>query len=322
MYDNAAQPVTGVPVETLLRDDLVRGDAMIGTIGPVLKYLLGNDDHALFSDEVVARVRGMLGSLARQLLDELESAAEQPDSREHDPAEIRQMVEAMAAHRALLGHVHALALEWQLAERVEHRLRLDPVLSPLLQALIASPDSGTARTAMALLAAQARFAQGQRRMELPLGELPGDLLHAALLMLRNHAGAELEAQVASARAETALRERYDESRTRLGLLARLVGAMGGGALAALAAGHAGIALFLSALAVASGQDRDMAVLATAEGQEARLALALRAAGLKPGQVAEQTEALCGSAHLLPGFELIDADRAATLLAASVAYPGI
>ena len=80
-------------------------------------------------------------------------------------------------------------------------------------------------------------------------------------------------------------------------------------------------MFLSALALASGQDRDMAVLATNEGQVARLALALRAAGLRGNSVDEQFVSLHPEIVLPDGFDALSADRAAALLARSAVYPG-
>ncbi|MFN5779555.1 MAG: hypothetical protein ACK44O_08785, partial [Novosphingobium sp.] len=61
-------------VEDVLRDELAQGDAVIGTIAPILRHLLANDDQSLFNDEVVARVRGMVDHLARQVLDAVEDA--------------------------------------------------------------------------------------------------------------------------------------------------------------------------------------------------------------------------------------------------------
>ena len=118
-----------------------------------------------------------------------------------------------------------------------------------------------------------------------------------------------------------IRASYDESRSRLGLISRLVTGMGGGATAALSLTHAGVAMFLSALALASGQERDAAVLATNEGQLARLALALRAAGLKPTAVEEQFVSLHPDVSLPDGFDSLGADRAAALLARSGSFPG-
>lgn len=321
MIENTAQVVSGVPVEGVLRDELAHGDALIGTIAPILRHLLANDEHSVFGDEIIARVRGIMDDLARQLLDELAQAGDTPDARDHPPERREALVSAFVAHQGFLAHIHALTLEWQLTERLHARLALDPVLSPLIQALIASSEAPTAGSAMSLLAAQARFAQSQRRMQHRLTELPGDLLHAALVALRHNVGEVDEAQAIAMRAEASIRSKYDEARSRLGLISRLVTGMGGGATAALSVNHAGVAMFLSALALASGQDRDMAVLATNEGQLARLALALRASGLKPAAVEEQFVSLHPEVALPDGFDQLGPDRAAALLARSAAYPG-
>lgn len=191
------------------------------------------------------------------------------------------------------------------------------MLSPLLQALIASPDNATAVSAMALLAAQARFVQAQRRMQLPLDELPADLFYMILQVLRT---VEAEVEVI-AKAEAALRAGYDEGRSRLGLMSRLVIGMGGGATAALAVSHAGVGLFLTALSLGSGQDRDLTALAAHEGQLARLALALRAAGVRPDGIEEQFLAIHPDVSLPEGLSGLGADRAAALLAHSFAGVG-
>lgn len=321
MNDIAAQSLPVASVETAMREELAHGDAMIGTIAPILRHLLANDEHSVFSDEILAALRGMMNHVARQLLDELSIAAGTPDARDHDPHQIAELVAAFVAHPGFLSHVHALALEWKLAQRMEARLALDPVISPLLQALVASPDQQVAASSMALLAAQARFAQSQRRMELPLTELPGDLLHAGLIALRGVGSKEPDTQTVVGQAEQAIRDRYDESRTRLGLISRIVSGMGAGATAALSVTHAGVPMFLSALALASGQDRDMAVLSTNEGQVARLALALRASGLRSTAIEEQFESLHPDVTLPEGFDNLGSDHAAALLARSAVYPG-
>jgi hypothetical protein len=321
MIETAVQAGPGPAVEITLRDQLAHGDALIGTIAPILRHLLANDEHSVFSDEIIARVRGMMEHVARQLLETQAELAGEGEDREHSRAAIEALKDRFVAYPPFLAHVHALAMEWQLTERLHARLALDPVLSPLLQALIASTEGSVATNAMAMLAAQARFAQAQRRMELPLAELPGDLLHSALLALRNRAGEAEDVQAHAAEAERRIRSRYDESRSRLGLIARLVTGMGGGAGVALSVTHGGVAIFISALAMASGQDRDMAVLATNEGQLARLALALRASGLKPEMVEEQFVSLHPDAALPEGLVQLSPDRAAALLAQSAVYPG-
>ena len=321
MDQDIAQHDVDSGVDIVLRDELANGDSLIATIAPILRHLLANDEHSVFSDEIIARVRGMMADVARQILTELAIASGNPDERDHSPEQISALIESLIGHGGFLAHVHALALEWQLTERMQARLALDPVLAPLLQALIASSDAAVASSAMALLASQARFATSQRRMQLPLSELPGDLLHAALLALRGHVGEIASVQAALAQAEQAIRGRFDENRSRLGLISRIVIGMGGGATAALAITHAGVGIFVSALALASGQDRDMAVLATNEGQLARLALALRASGLKPQMIEEQFVSLHPEVALPPGFEQLGSDQAAALLARSASFPG-
>ncbi len=308
-------------IESEMRDELVHADAMVGTIAPILRHLLANSEHSLFSDEILASMRGMLADVARQLLDARSGEGEGAAPGQHSSVEIQALIDGFAVQQGFLAHAHGLALEWQLTQRLQARLSLDPVLSPLLQALIASTEPPVAASAMALLAAQARFAQNQRRMHLPLGELPGDLLHAALVALRGTAGDDPEVAARIAAAEQRIRDSYNESRTRLGLISRLVLGMGGGAMAALSVTHAGVAIFLSALALGSGQDRDLATLATNESQVARLALALAAAGLKPQAIEEQFAAIHPEVTLPEGFEQLGADRAAALLARSVAMAG-
>lgn len=301
-------------LDTALREDLALGDAMIRSVGPIMRHLLSSDQHSLFADEIVARVRGGAYDLAGQLLDELATADGSTERLEHPRQAYETYVEALTQVPGLVTHLHALAVESQLAERLQDRLGLDPVLPPLLQALLASTDPATAALAMNLLAAQARFMQAQRRMQAPLTELPADLLHAVLTVMQDLSAGEAENTAGTA--EAAVRGRYDESRTRLGIIARLVTAMGGGAVAALNLSHAGTAIFASALSLCSTQGRDVVVLSTNEGQLARLALSLRAAGIKPSAIGEQIVALHPEVTLPEGFDGIGADRAAALLAVS------
>lgn len=317
MFETAVQDLAGDPAEVTMRERLAQSDALIGAVGPIMRHLLANDDHSIFSDEIVARVRGLIEHIAVQLLDELAIAAAGDDARvPHSRAVLGPIVDTLRASQALLGHAHALAIEWQLSERLHGRLALDPVLSPLLQALIASADPAAASSAISLMAAQARFGQSQRRMQLPLRELPGDLLHAALVALRNHAAGSGASEDDAARAESRIRAQYDESRSRLGLIARTVTAMGSGATAALSITHAGVGIFVSALAFASGQDRDLAILATNEGQPVRLALAARASGLKTAAIAELFLAIHPDMAVPEGLDRLGADRAALLLSQS------
>ncbi len=306
------------PVEARLRDELARADAALATIGPVLGHLLAEHDHSLLSDEIVSRVRGMLGDIARQLASSMAEAAETADPALLSEPDAASLTARLSHDEALIRHCHALALEGQLALRLERRAGIDPVLSPLLQALIASDDATTAGIAMATLAAQARFVQQQRRMELPLGELPAELFDRVLSSAAEWRAAQQGAQ-GSARTVGTWRRNYDEGASRLALLARLVEGMGAASVAALSLGHAGAAMFLTALAAASRLDRGLAIAATNESQQARLALALRAAGLKPREVEEQLLVVHADVALPEGFEALRAERAAEILAFT--YPG-
>ena len=304
-------------VESLLGDELAAADFAQANVGPILRHLLGNDDHALFSDRIVAQVRAQIEDLARQLALSLETALGHADPRGAANATAPLLAAALIDSPPILAHAHALALEAQLAERLATRLSLDAVLSPLLQSLIASSDPNTAATAMALLAAQARFVQAQRRGELPLAELPGDLLHTALLIMREHGcGNDPARDRIAAVLETAIRSNFDEAANRLGLLHRLVGGMGGGAIAALDVEHAGVALFVTALGLGAGLERDHAMFATTEAQLPRLALALLASGANSALVEQQFFAIHPEVTLPEGFETLRADRAAALLAGS------
>jgi hypothetical protein len=300
-------------VETRLRDELVQGDAMLSGAPILLRHLLLNDDPALFTDQVLASVREMLTDVARQLLRARAEAGRIADPASFVADSEDGLVQQLANEPTLLTHVHAMAIEAGLALKLQARCNIDPVLCPLLQELVASRDDSVAGTAMAVLAAQARFVQHHRRMSLPLGELPGDLLHLALLAMRAAAG---EREVGAVAAERAVRDAFDEGRGRLALISRLIMRTGALDPRTLDLGQAGLAIFASAVASASRQPRDPTVLSLSSHRLARLGLALRVAGLEQPAIEAQVLYLDPAAVLPEGFEELDAERAAMLLAAS------
>jgi hypothetical protein len=303
MGEDTMDLADGAMIEAILREELARESRALGSVVPVLRHLLASDGQRLVSDAILARVRGMLSDLAAQLI--AAAAGRDPALRlpaDSDPQPRDALAEALAGDALLLAHCHALAAESQLAERLHQHSAIDPVLSPLLQELIASDEPVIAELAMATLAGQSRFIQSQRRMELPLGELPPELFHALTATNVPEAARRLNAG-------------YDEAASRLGLLARLVSAMRRGAIAALALDHAGSALFASALAALSREPREQAVLACQEGQGARLALALRAAGLAPEAIARQFLVVDPAARPLRDLDAISPERARMLLGA-------
>ncbi|MFM7379160.1 MAG: hypothetical protein ACKO1O_13715 [Erythrobacter sp.] len=297
-------------VEAILRGGLAREARALTAVVPVLRHLLGSEAQGLVSEAILARVRGMILDIAAQLL--AAQAGRDPAARApgSDPAALDALADALMGEEALLAHCHALATESLVAGRLQQRHAIDPVLSPLLQELIAAEDPAIAALAMTTLAGQSRFVQSQRRMELPLGELPAELFHT--LLARALDGAADSAGLAR------LQAGYDEATSRLGLLARLVAAMRRGAVVALALDHAGLALFASALASETRAPRGEAVLAAQEGQGLRLALLLRAAGQSAPAIERQLGLAEPAAQLPPAIGALKPARAAALLAGASA----
>lgn len=318
MNDVQLAETSSLPVEEVLRVELAQGDAVIATARPILRHLLAHDDHSMFNDEVIARVRGMMQDVAFQLLFALADTAGLRDRTQL----IDERRDALAADlfedADFLAHAHALTLEAQLTERLQRRSGVDGVLSSLLQDSAAAPHPSVAGLAMAVIASQARFMQRFRRMEMPLAELPGDLFHRALQLLARHAAEQGDAVEPTT---ATLRSTYAEGDSRLGLLGRLVAGLGPRAGKALAIDHAGVAVFTTALAMASGQGRDLAILSFGDRQFARLALALRAAGLEQREVEEQFLYLHPDIDLPPGFDTLPVSRAVALLLESRAETG-
>lgn len=314
MGEDTLDLAADLAVEAILKDELAREDRAAAAVVPMLRHLLASDGQALVSDAILARVRGMIVDCAAQVLNAM--AGRVPATRARtsadpallDHAALDHWAEALLGETALLAFCHTLATESLLAERFQQRHAVDPVLSPLLQELIASDDPAMAALAMTTLAAQSRFIQSQRRMELPLGELPAELFHTVIA--RGFSSAPDDR--ARAGLERLQRD-YDEAASRLGLLARLVAAMRRGAVAALALDHAGLALFASGLAAQTRLPRGAGVLACHEGQGARLALTLRSAGLPLSMIERQFLLIEPAARMPRAIAALASDRAAALL---------
>lgn len=285
-------PIPAEPAEHPLRAALARGDRLAARSAPALHRLLEAEDRRLLDEAIVAQVGGLISDLATQLIDNDE----------------RQVREALLALEPLRAHCHALALEWRLALRFEADRALDPVLSPVLQGCVMAGQPSTAPLAMAALAAQARFAQAQRRMQLPLGELPAEVFHATLLATRAVLPESFVDQ------EHRLRADFDEGAGRLAVLARLASEAEASNAQLLAVEEAGVALWLSALALQAGQSRDDTARAAADARSGRLLLTLRAAGLAPGEAERQALLIEPDAILPRGLHDIGTREAAQWLA--------
>lgn len=313
MTNQAVHHTAGPKVEGILRDELLREDSGASVVVPILRHLVSGQNNSLFSDEILARVRGMLGSLCSALLDELAQAATSAAGDRGDEEDAAALQASLMANSALMTHLHAIALEWQLTERFQHQLAIDPIVSPLVQTLISTEDADLRDIAMRFLGAQARWCQLQRRMDYPLEELSEEHLRTALAAMAALAQTHSLPPERVVVAETRIRDRYDEGATRLGLAARLILGLDAGVKAIHSLGEAGPALFLSALAYSSGQRRDALVSATHENQLARFALSLRAMGLYGTDLEREFQTFHPELLLPAGFEDISSETAKAML---------
>ena len=62
-------------IASAMRSELKRGDRVLGARGVVLRHIIGCEDRAMFSDAIVARVRGLANDIAAQLAIRLAEAA-------------------------------------------------------------------------------------------------------------------------------------------------------------------------------------------------------------------------------------------------------
>ncbi|MEL7688195.1 hypothetical protein AAG596_12470 [Citromicrobium bathyomarinum] len=301
-------------VDAALRAELARGDMALSTLTPVLTHFLNTQDRSLFSDSIIARVRGMLRSASYRLLRVEADEIGATDVFAYAEARADALGEELARHAAFLGHCHALAIEWQLAERLRGRNGIDPILSPLLQSLIVSEDAELADAAMGTLAAQARFIEQQKRMEMPLAELPEDQFANFISVWRRQRD-DLSEDLATT-VETRIRQMRAENEARLSLLDRTVARLDKRADVALSLTHAGAAVFLTALAHGAGQERDIVVVSTNDRQLVRFGLSLRAAGLNPAETRAQLRCLHPDATMPAMIEKVATSDARALLESS------
>ena len=296
MNDPLHDPALSQTVEAQLRQALTEGDRARGSVPIVLGHLLASSDRALFSDEVLARVRGMALDLARQLSTGADNVSA--------PSTEDKIAAGLLEDRDMLSHIHALALETIIAEDLRLRHGIDPVLSPLFQDLVADRDARIADAAMIALSAQARFVQQQQRMALPLYELPPRQYGRAQDIGAVHEGGDTDPLLVNAGGGV----------PRADKLADVIDLVRDEDRRALDIARAGISLFASALAGMRDMARDDAILLLSRGQSTRLALALLAAGLDHSEAERQLRLLHPDTVLPDSFERISSEAAATLIA--------
>lgn len=283
MSDDGHLAQTTPDSATSLRNQLHRAEIARETLPPILAHLLTNEGGSLLNDEIVARVRGMV----RHIVDQITSLGSQANNAEVPASRTstQKFTRALYGRVPLLRHCHAIAVEGQLTERLERSAEIDPVLTPLLQSMMASKDDATSALAMSTLTAQALFMQHHMRMELPFTELPEDLFNDLLAQWLETADASNAGLFD--RVYRQLRDQFVQTTSRLTLLSRLVGSMGSASSTALAISHSGVAIFLTSLAQSAGQDRATATVGMDVQQTAWLAAALRAGGMPVAGITEQ-----------------------------------
>lgn len=300
MMDQAAHPARGegpgVPAAQDLRAALASGDAVAEAAGPILRYLLAAPAASFFTEDILARVRGLMGDLSARLVAALTDDVAAPLAA---PGEVELLARALADHSLVLGHAHACALEWRATERLHDGVGIDPVISPLVQERVGETGDRT------FLQAQARWCREQRRMQWPLEALPPAVLEAVLAVVDTLIGDDL-----------ALRQRLAGIRAwpTEGSARRLDGLDVSDRNEWLELRRGGLALFLSALASQTGQPRDAVVLALHETQATRLALLLKAAGAGRVAIVEQVLVLHPDATLHEAIGELTPSIAAALLA--------
>lgn len=311
MAHSASNRETGLEGAEAIAARLAGGDAVIAAAAPVMRHLLTHDDRTLFSDAIVATVGGMMHHLASELLREYTKVAEATSGHEPGGSETDALAALLITDDELLLHAHALAAEGFATERLRQTFAIDPVVPPLVQQLLERGDD-IAADAMRLLAAQARFLQQQRRMELPPCELPATLLTQASDALAVHVGEDGEEASRAAHLAIAGLDGHETPPNRLALLDRAADALGESEGPTLA--ESGPALFLTQLAAASGQERAWVAMGLHGKQATRLALCLRAAALDDSAIAEVFARLHPTIDVPEAVLSLDTETAKAILA--------
>ena len=269
---------------TILREALMREDTSLRQVGPILSHLLTVSDRALFNDRVLATVRGMASDLAGQVL-AFEAGIRGQTASKYVRQHEGQTTAMLLRHDAFVRFAHMLALETQFLDRVEREAGLDPAMPPLTEALATASDSTLSEQARQLIAAQMRFLKQARPMSLPMGELPAELLHDILALWRSSAS-ERGIEITDRQMQDIIKP-FDEAKSRLSLLDRMLFELNGASNTPVKLGQGGGSLFLSDVANRTGSSRADVALATTEDQYARLVLLLKAGGYPRAAIEEQ-----------------------------------
>ncbi|QWC58084.1 hypothetical protein F7D01_14320 [Erythrobacter sp. 3-20A1M] len=256
------------------------------------RLIAGGDQ--LLGQDIVARVEGMVASLADQLANALRT-----EDRQEFAAQIRG---ELAFDTELVAFLHALAMEFRATARLSRDAGLDRVAPPELRALSSGNSPTPSRLASSAIGAQARYLGDMIAMRLPLPELPAEMFD------------RLVSRLDVCDAAGPLRAGYEEGETRLTLLSRLATSGPAFDRPAMDCRRSGLALFLTRLADGSGLDRTSISLALGSPSFTRLALAMRASGMDIADIGCQCALLAPYASLPAALEDVEPEEAKTIIA--------
>ncbi len=306
MTRQGAEILDEAEMTAALAANLASDDRALAGAIPIVSHMLGNQGQALLSDDVIARMRGTIDAIAQQLC--FLTTGERGD------VDVSALGVMLAESGGLINHCYALAVEGALTQQLSVEQGIDPALPALLQELIASRDTNIRQLAMALMASQARFVAGQGHGGAPLFELPIEIFNGVLDVWKVCGANQDNAYLVQKASE--IRAQYVEEATRLGLLERLISAVGASAEIISEIETAGLAIFISAIAKSTGQPRDLVALSCQQQQCLRLAIALRATGRSTEANMRQLALLGANISLPLEFNGWDKDQALGVLGAS------
>lgn len=260
------------------------------------------------SEESWSRTYAALASLAMGVLDGLVGAV----GVHHQPAEVDVVLRVLSECQALVEHLRADVIEWQLTQRLHDTLALDPVSSPVLQQLVVQPDHRAAATAF--LAAQMRWCQSHARMYMALADLPPAVQGQVCAVIQALGAGEPDLADRANALCADMRNAYDPAADREVCATQALEHMSLEFADALRVQEMGVAVFLTALARLTMQPRATVTGWTERAQAPRLAVALRAAGMSPGDIQQQLFAFHGDAGLGAGVAEIEPQQASAMLA--------
>ncbi|KQM17380.1 hypothetical protein [Novosphingobium sp. Leaf2] len=308
MIDTASHAANLNDAEAVLLDALANAERASGAARSFLAQAARSPASDDVSEETRVRTYAALASLAVAVLDGLVGAA----GARHQPAEVDVVIRVLSECPALLEHLRADVIEWQLTQRLHDTLALDPVAPPLLQQLVAQPDHRAAATAF--LTAQMYWCRAHARMNMTLGNLPYAVQNQVCGVIQALGASEPDLADRANIVCADVRSASDPAADRERCSAKVLELLGLDAPAALRVQEAGVALFLTALARRTMQSRTAVAGWTDEAQAARLAVSLRAAGTDPGDIRQQLLALHFDDALAEGLAQIAPQQASDMLA--------